>query len=98
MASDHGFIKRHIDSSFDSSLDTGVKVTMLWVLNKGDEVDSKYGEVVVYRGDKEEVVTLKSNRLVIIKSRAVEWEIRNCQAKTFIIVAKISGPSVPGLA
>ena len=51
FAADHSWYHKHLDSSFEKSLDTGIKINILLVVNNDKEVDEKYGELTLYEAD-----------------------------------------------
>lgn len=85
---DHQFIKLRRDNApLSAAQDTGIKMTALLIVNKDDKPDKEYGKIMI-RTFKEPFVygqpanviqtdvPLKNNRLILLKARNVEYEIR----------------------
>ena len=82
--------RKHIDSGFsktEADFDTGVKVTFLYAIGKGEATVQIWVE-----GELKKEVAMTSNTLIIMKSRRVEYEITGKLGKLFIVYGKISGP------
>lgn len=70
-----------MDSSMTKEGDTGVKLTLIYVIGPGDVTMTTTGEAY----------TFKAGTLVAIKSRKVYYGIKGTSA-TFVVMVKISGP------
>jgi len=96
---EHKFIKKKHDNVQEGpdASDTGVKVTILYVVNDDLKADAEYGELTLYHGKNEEVrLKLKHNQMVILKSRKVGYSIDAKNRKVFVMAMKVGGPKAEG--
>ncbi|TNV71930.1 hypothetical protein FGO68_gene2166 [Halteria grandinella] len=87
--------RMHLDSGFgrtESDFDTGIKITCIYIVSSQNESLT----VSLKNGDNMEEMRVKSNTLVVLKSRRVAYDIRlknpEKTGKVFMMSVKISGP------
>ncbi|CDW75041.1 UNKNOWN [Stylonychia lemnae] len=102
---DHNQHKLHADSGF-GEFNTGLKITVLLIINDDKSVDSDYGQLIIEQDGQgngseggeqvqQKAINLRNNTLVVLMSRKVRYEIKDVKSKVYVIKGLISGPEDP---
>ena len=98
---DHQFIKwRRDNHCVDYPEDTGVKMTIIAIINNDKYGDKEYGKITVRRSrnyptepEPEEIsFNLRHNSMLLLKSRLIDYQITAKKQKVFAVIMRIAGP------
>ncbi len=88
--------KKHIDSSFEKSVDTGKQLTCLYFGAQQEISEGSPVTLTLWLAKEEEIVLeellVEKDMLVILKSRLVAYEVRSQGVKHFLFRFLVNGP------